>query len=601
MRPPIALVLLLLFFALTMAKGQDQTTYYVYDGTTLQTVHDDPARATYTNWQIWLFKKDGFMGSYTGSTGSWGSIEGKSAQSVMKQLKAEQNFEKVYERWCNCEWGADTFFNPRGPVAVIGRAIEHRPVALQKLDEIEKLYERASKVAELVQAALAKQRVLDSIPLKEYVDSVKNALDRANTLHGLMNHFIEPDLAYINQELVKTTEAVSQAEQIAPKLVAGMVPGVNPSNDTSWSGKAFTDSSTGVTSTGVNPTLGDTNSIAITEEGLQLHSYDPQHSPENRSYERTTFIPYAQIVSATADTSKEVVKIQYKSPLTSLIMSGPYSNSFVGAVSGESYTIEDSYGQIIFYDDPQAAASFVQYIQNRIYGSSTPARDSGRPQSNVSASTPSNAVLTPGTTRKTPGATVPRVSSVPPLKESTPTAQSKAVSALEVITTKPSGATVSSVVPLKPQESTPAARNAAIPRHTGNATYDQAAQFDAAKQPRQAAPLFQQACDGGYAPACTMIGHYYYYYGSSNAAINFDTPGDVPGKAMDMNRVLLLYQKGCDGGDGVACLNLGSFYEIGQEVPLDKNRAVLFYQKGCDEGDSYACPEASRLRKSLSK
>jgi hypothetical protein len=45
-----------LFFAFQPSQAQQQNTYYVYNGTTLEAMFNNPANAHSTHWQIWLYQ-----------------------------------------------------------------------------------------------------------------------------------------------------------------------------------------------------------------------------------------------------------------------------------------------------------------------------------------------------------------------------------------------------------------------------------------------------------------------------------------------------------------------------------------------------------------
>ena len=172
-----------IFFFLTVfgicairTLAHSANTYYVWDGRTLQTLHENVSRAPhYTQWEIWLYKR-----SETTQTSSrqWGAIDGKSADEVMRKLKRSQDFEHQYERWCQCDWGDDTFLNPEGPVAIIEPAFQKRPGVIEKLDEAREVYDwDSSGLLEKLAPLLGKQSPWDSShsALKEYIDHIKDA------------------------------------------------------------------------------------------------------------------------------------------------------------------------------------------------------------------------------------------------------------------------------------------------------------------------------------------------------------------------------------------------------------------------------------------
>jgi hypothetical protein len=72
-------------------------------------------------------------------------------------------------------------------------------------------------------------------------------------------------------------------------------------------------------------------------------------------------------------------------------------------------------------------------------------------------------------------------------------------------------------------------------------------------------------------------------------AAAFAVPGLVPAPAAAQNAAARLYQQACDGGDAEACYLLGRMYEIGTGVAEDEARALRLYQRGCEGGSEPAC------------
>jgi TPR repeat protein len=82
------------------------------------------------------------------------------------------------------------------------------------------------------------------------------------------------------------------------------------------------------------------------------------------------------------------------------------------------------------------------------------------------------------------------------------------------------------------------------------------------------------ACDGGDALACVWAGYWY------------ETGRGVP---VDLPQAVRLYQRGCERGDATGCSNLGGMYEFGRGVPVDLPQAVRLYQRGCEGGNARGC------------
>ena len=89
----------------------------------------------------------------------------------------------------------------------------------------------------------------------------------------------------------------------------------------------------------------------------------------------------------------------------------------------------------------------------------------------------------------------------------------------------------------------------------------------------EAAATYQIACDNLNAKACTDLGVMY-------------RRGE--GVKKDFPRAAQLLLRGCEGGNGLGCSNLGLLYWYGV-MPKDDRRAVALFQRGCDGGDNNGC------------
>ncbi len=65
------------------------------------------------------------------------------------------------------------------------------------------------------------------------------------------------------------------------------------------------------------------------------------------------------------------------------------------------------------------------------------------------------------------------------------------------------------------------------------------------------------------------------------------------GRAKDPARAASFFKKACDGGNAVACFNLGASYSNGEGVTRDQSRALSLFQKACDAGYTVACDAAA--------
>lgn len=135
----ILLMVLLLLPSLSHAANG----FWVYDGVSTNWVEGDPDDYKAKEWQIRLFKKS----QAAGQGRWWGLTTGKSASSVMKELKSSQAFERKYEKWCGCDWGESTFFNPQGPIAVVEKSQTKK--TQQLLGKATDLYEQIKTIRKI--------------------------------------------------------------------------------------------------------------------------------------------------------------------------------------------------------------------------------------------------------------------------------------------------------------------------------------------------------------------------------------------------------------------------------------------------------------------
>jgi hypothetical protein len=216
---------LCLFVAVASAQAQQQNTYYVFNGKTLEVTHDNPAHANYMQWQVWLFQDGVHIPHYTAGLrySRWGLIEGTSAGSVMKRLKASQSFEEAYLKFFGSgTWGQYTFFNPVGPIAVTDQAIETQPAGLEELYQLRGLYGRLNKVITAVQPSLENNESEGpGSPLKEYFDQIRDALERVSKTYSQLAR-IRPQLRFIDSQIAQAKSAVAEAENNVPKITAAL-------------------------------------------------------------------------------------------------------------------------------------------------------------------------------------------------------------------------------------------------------------------------------------------------------------------------------------------------------------------------------------------
>ncbi|HEY1207743.1 MAG TPA: protein kinase [Terracidiphilus sp.] len=90
----------------------------------------------------------------------------------------------------------------------------------------------------------------------------------------------------------------------------------------------------------------------------------------------------------------------------------------------------------------------------------------------------------------------------------------------------------------------------------------------------EAAPLYDQACNGGIATDCFILGRMY-------------RNGD--GVSRNQFRAVTLLSKACDAGIADSCAGGGYMYLMGEGVPKDQQKAAAMLSKGCEMGSMDSC------------
>ena len=84
---------------------------------------------------------------------------------------------------------------------------------------------------------------------------------------------------------------------------------------------------------------------------------------------------------------------------------------------------------------------------------------------------------------------------------------------------------------------------------------------------------YQMACDNGWMAGCGRLGYAYL----------------VEEQPRDATRARALFDKACAGGNAQACSNLGLMHNNGDGVPKDRARALGYLKQACDLGLPTAC------------
>lgn len=255
--------LVLLFLSLLRpgpSQAQPQSSYYVYDGTAVQVVHEDPARAKYTQWQVWLFTFPVSIGTHTAGLAysRWGVISGWTAESVMKQLEAYQGFEQAYLNFFGAgSWVRQTFSNPVGPIAITGPAIQNEFASPFELSELNYRLERLVKA---VQPSLENNESEGGSSVREYFDEIANAVMKVTELYSHLAR-AGPQVRFIREQMARTRAAVAQAEANVPKITA-VLPSVRLPASSAWMSHSQSAGSDGI----MEETVVETGSGVMVQE-----------------------------------------------------------------------------------------------------------------------------------------------------------------------------------------------------------------------------------------------------------------------------------------------------------------------------------------------
>jgi hypothetical protein len=103
----------------------------------------------------------------------------------------------------------------------------------------------------------------------------------------------------------------------------------------------------------------------------------------------------------------------------------------------------------------------------------------------------------------------------------------------------------------------------------------------------RASRLFDQACNGGDAEGCNDLGTWF-----TSSSVIVESVGTAKGLISrlsnkyrsdgswkDDRKALELFEKACDAGSSMGCMNAGHMYEVGVGTHRDAAKARLFYKK----------------------
>jgi hypothetical protein len=224
---------LYLFVVAPLSEARLQQPNYVYDGKNLQLMGDSPAQGSYSQWQIWLYPERVHIPHHTAGLpySRWGLIEGTSAETVIEQLETLQGFERAYLNFFGPDaWGHDTFFNALGPIAVTMQAVKNAPAEAFSLRLLNR---RMNSLIAAIQPSLENNKnegMTSSV--KDYFDQARDGFVQVGKLSSQLSH-LNPNLHFINDEMVRTLTAVTRAENKVREITA-VLPSVRLPTSNAW-------------------------------------------------------------------------------------------------------------------------------------------------------------------------------------------------------------------------------------------------------------------------------------------------------------------------------------------------------------------------------
>lgn len=244
------------------SEAQPQGSYYTYDGKATQVVHEDPARANYTRWQVWLYEFPVHIENHTAALpySRWGVIAGWSAESVVKQLEIYRGFEQAYLNFFGVgSWAWHTFSNPVGPIAITGQVSESQSFASPF--ELSELNYRLDRLVRAVQPSLENNEGAGlGSSVRDDFNQVANVVVRAGEFYSHLAR-AQPQLRFINEEMASIRMALGQAERNVPKITS-VLPSVRLPASSAWMSHTRRAGSEGI----VEETVVETGSGVMVQE-----------------------------------------------------------------------------------------------------------------------------------------------------------------------------------------------------------------------------------------------------------------------------------------------------------------------------------------------
>jgi len=344
-------------------RAQSKNIYYVYDGTTLQVLYENPANTRYVHWQVWLYEQPVHIGHYTSGLpySHWGLIEGRSAESVMQQREVFCGFEQAYLNFFGSgSWGRYTYYNPVGPIALVDRGLEIEstgPVSRADLNY------QLNALVNAVQPSLENNENEDpNSPVREYFDQIRDLLKQTARLYSQLAK-IHVQSHFINGEIVSIRTGVAQAEKDVPKMTS-ILPSVKLPTSSAWMSHTEWAGSDGTVQVGIS----ETGSGVTVEQ-----SWTGGNGKMTGTFV-LTIIPYKDVGSVQlrppmrSDDNKWTIHLQSAGNPFAEIFASPERKTTTGIFRAVNYTSTNRFVYLAFFNSADARDAYSYFLYHKQLG-----------------------------------------------------------------------------------------------------------------------------------------------------------------------------------------------------------------------------------------
>jgi hypothetical protein len=240
------LILVALLIPGAIANGQDLVYVRTPNNSLARVPKSQIAGQKVEEWQIRLYRR----GDATGGSNHWGLITGPSSAHVEAQLKEDQNFEKVYERWCQCGQDVLTYFNSMGPIAVIGTGTPSDSKTkflayYNKLSKIWSEYKELKEAWETAEKIVTGKGIKPATPFdhvgevfKEYSENLTKVQKQVDKLQKDLEVNVVTNV--LEKQIINEINSLNESIGLATKSSQDFQSLVGDANDYSW-GNSKTD------------------------------------------------------------------------------------------------------------------------------------------------------------------------------------------------------------------------------------------------------------------------------------------------------------------------------------------------------------------------